>query len=232
MKKRILLVVTCMLVSLLAACGSTDPYTVDYNGHSYEELQTVCRSYAETLEGMDISAIETAAGAGTEEIPEILLNWAKMRPELGEFTDYGGFVIDRAGKTLTTEQTVNYENRPVVITCVYDYRNMEITDVTVDRVYTLNEKMKRAGLNTVMCMGVVFAVLIVLSLLIYAFKVFAQTDRKQKEKDAAQAAEATPEEKQEQDKKKLFAIAAAAIAASSGRSADSFHVTSVRETEK
>ena len=204
---------------------------MDYNDRSYDDLQAVSRSYAETLEGMDLSAIESAAEAGADDIPEILLNWAEIRPELGEFSGYGDFRIDRAGKTLTTEQTVNYENRPVMITCVYNYRDMELTDVTVDRVYALGEKMKRAGLNTVMCMGVVFAVLIALSLLIYAFKVFTKSGKKQKESGSGPAAEAVTEPKQDEDRKKLFAIAAAAIAASSGRSADSFHVTSVRKTE-
>ena len=46
------------------------------------------------------------------------------------------------------------------------YHNMQLEDITVDAVQTLGEKMTNAALNTLMGMGVVFAVLILISLII------------------------------------------------------------------
>ena len=120
-------------------------------------------------------------------------------------------MITQAGKTMMAEQTADYENRSVLLTCVYDYRSMELADVTVDRIYAVGEKMKRAGLNTVMCIGIVFGVLIIISLLIYAFKLFSVFGQKKKE-EAEEAG--------------------AAIAADSGTSGPAFRVTSVKKTEE
>ena len=235
MKKKIMLILTCVLMLLLAACGSVDPKTVDYNGHSYDELKSVCEAYVQTLESLDLTQLEQAMEASPDDVPGVLKSWAEIRPELGEYQGNGEFKITRAGKTLIAEQTINYENRPVLLTNVYNYRDMSIEDTTVDRIYTTGERMKRAGLNTVMCIAIVFAVLIIISLLIYAFKLFAVAGQKKPEEKSTRTAEntesGTVQQEEAQDKKKLFALAAAAIAAYSGNSTDAFHVTSVQKTE-
>ena len=234
MKKKIMLILTCVLMLLLAACGGADPKTVDYNGYTYEELQHACVANAEALESLNLEELEKAIEASPDDAPAALKAWVEIRPELGEYLGLGEFKITRAGKTLIAEQTINYENRPVLLTNVYNYRDMSIEDTTVDRIYTTGERMKRAGLNSVMCIAIVFAVLIIISLLIYAFKLFAVAGQKKaEEKNEQKEDTAGTETVQEdtQDKKKLFALAAAAVAAYSGNSTDAFHVTSVQKTE-
>ena len=233
MKKKMLLILTCILTVLLAACGSTDPKTVDYNGYTYEELQHACVANAEALESLNLEELEKAIEASPDDAPAALKTWVEIRPELGDYVGLGEFEITRAGKTLITEQTIHYENRSVLLTNVYNYRDMTVEDTTVDKIYSTGERMKRAGLNTVMCIAIVFAVLIIISLLIYAFKLFAVAGQKKKEEENVQAAfpAESAQEAAQQDKKKLFAVAAAAVAAYSGNSADAFHVTSVKKTE-
>ena len=114
---------------------------------------------------------------------------------------------------------------------------MEVNDITVDQIQTLGEKMTNAGLNTLMGMGIVFAVLILISLIISCFKVFSYLDNKSKEKQAAQAPAAkeapaapapTVPAAPAQDDLELAAVIAAAIAASTGTSTEDFVVRSIK----
>ena len=97
--------------------------------------------------------------------------------------------------------------------------------------------MTNAGLNTLMGMGIVFAVLILISLIISGFKVFSYIENKSKEKQAAGApavkeAPAAPAPvvtaAPAQDDLELAAVIAAAIAASTGTSTEDFVVRSIK----
>ncbi len=113
---------------------------------------------------------------------------------------------------------------------------MQLEDITVDAVQTLGEKMTNAALNTLMGMGVVFAVLILISLIINSFKYLSRFEKKGIEEKAAPAAKAPvaalPPAVEEaiaaQDDLELAAVVAAAIAASTGTSTDEFVVRSIK----
>jgi hypothetical protein len=159
----------------------------------------------------------------------------------GEFVEVqeGSFKIEKSGKTITTDLTLTFKDREVIFQMVYNYHNMELTGVTVEPVYTLGEKMTKAGLNTVICMSIVFAVLMFISLLINGFKIFPylEAQKKAKAEAAAKAVVADNsvvtqiEQREEQelvDDTELVAVIAAAIAAYEGTSTDGFVVRSIR----
>lgn len=262
MKKKILLMISmCLIVLGLTACGA-DPTTVDYNGYSYDELKSTCEDTVNSLRGMpqeqrqaylimgSMSEVEkknylatAAAGATEAQIEEILrqanliFRWEESLEGVGEFKELGEFTITKSGKTLTCEQEIVFEKRPLVLNYVYNYHNMEVNDITVDQIQTLGEKMTNAGLNTLMGMGIVFAVLILISLIISGFKVFSYIENKSKEKQAAGApavkeAPAAPAPvvtaAPAQDDLELAAVIAAAIAASTGTSTEDFVVRSIK----
>ena len=113
---------------------------------------------------------------------------------------------------------------------------MDVTGISVDPIYTLGEKMEKAGLNTVISMAVVFAVLILISLLISCFKIFPYLEKKKAAKVAGQAPqqEETPAAAPapapvaaQTDDTELIAVIAAAIAASTGTSTSDFVVRSI-----
>ena len=94
---------------------------------------------------------------------------------------------------------------------------MSITGYSVEPVYSLGEKMEKAGMNTVISMCVVFAVLILISLIIYAFKIFPYLEKKKQEKSEPSVAKdpvvTQIEQKEEQqlaDDNELVAVIAAA----------------------
>ena len=99
-----------------------------------------------------------------------------------------------------------------------------------------------AGINTVICLAVVFAVLIFISFLISLFKYIpkleAPLSKKDKKTELAENAvvntvsqiEVKEEEEELSDDLELVAVITAAIAASAGTSTDGFVVRSIRRS--
>ena len=238
MKKKISLMIgMCLLILGLTACGQADPSKVDYNGYSYEQLQSTCQNMAMALSSLEKGQIEQykqSAGEGNEMLVNLLTRWEAAIEGNGDYRELGEFTITKSGKTLTCAQEIIYEKRPVILTYVYKYYNMELEDITVDAVLTMGEKMTNAALNTLMGMGTVFTVLILISLIIYCFRYVNAAEQKMKVKSVpAEVPEAAPALQQEeavevQDDLELVAVIAAAIAASTGTSADDFVVRSIK----
>lgn len=236
MKKKIALILSlCLMVLGLTACGE-DPEKADYNGYSYDELKEEVQVTANGLLSMSDEQIEQYKSNEDEQykmLVDMVTRWDEATEDVGEYKELGDFTITKSGKTLTCEQEIVFEERAVILTFVFTYYNMQLDDVTVDAVQTLGEKMANAGLNTLMGMGVVFAVLILISLIIYGFKIFPYLEQKMKKNDKA-TVPATSETVQEvqpvaaTDDLELVAVIAAAIAASTGTSTDDFVVRSIK----
>ncbi len=236
MKKKISLILgMCLVMLSLTACGE-DPKKVDYNGYSYNQLQEELQNTAEALVAMSDEEAEQykiMEGEQYKTLINMVTRWQEATDDVGEYKELGEFSITKSGKTLTCEQEVVFEERPVVLTYVFTYYNMELDDITVDPVQTLGEKMANAGLNTLMGMGVVFIVLILISLIIYCFKVFPYLEQKRQAKNTAVPVVENDKEQENvpvaaQDDLELVAVIAAAIAASTGTSTDDFVVRSIK----
>ena len=254
MKKRIALALSMILmVLLLGACG-TDPTTVDYNGHSYEDLQSESNNNIKMVQQLaalfeqNSLTVDTVSqdivdnlnynyGITQQQI-EATGKWMDITDEFGAFKKVKdkSFEVTKSGKTLTTDVTLKFKKKNVDFQVVYDYYSMDITGLTVEPIYSLGEKMSKAALNTVISMVVVFAVLILISLLITCFKIFPYLEKKKAAKEAAAVAVDTQtdtvetvavEEPQVADDTELVAVIAAAIAASTGTSTSDFVVRSI-----
>ena len=142
--------------------------------------------------------------------------WMDVTDEFGAFEKVkdNSFEVTKSGKTLTTDVTLKFEKKNVDFQVVYDYYSMDITGITVEPIYSLGEKMSKAALNTVISLAVVFAVLILISLL--AGNAQEQTTET-----------VTVDEPQVADDTELVAVIAAAIAASTGTSTSDFVVRSI-----
>lgn len=258
MKKRIALALSMiMMILMLGACG-TDPTTVDYNGHSYDDLQTDMDNNVKMVQAV-VSlfdeynmTVETAS----EDFMEALyyqvgltdeqISYAEKWMDItDEFGDYKGevkdsFTVTKSGETLTTDVTLEFEKKNVDFQVVYDYYSMEITGITIEPIYSLSEKMVKAGMNTLISITIVFAVLILISLLIACFNIFPYLEKKKAAKKAAEAAGSVTEKAEQPviaatvpkvqtqtDDTELVAVIAAAIAASTGTSTSDFVVRSI-----
>lgn len=235
MKKKLLLIVSlCLLAISVFGCGSDGNAT--YNGFTAEELAQNNTNILDTLIGMsdeDLAMIQMQGGdEAADPTIKVVNAWVEMKGELGEFREYGDVTVTEANGTTTVDQTAKFAKSDVKVSFVYD-KDMNVTDISVDRIYTMGETMAKAGLNTAMGMGTVFIMLIAISLIIYCFKFINAAQNKASDKQAAPAvAPAVPapveEPQSETDDLELVAVIAAAIAAATGSSTDDFVVRSIK----
>lgn len=256
MKKRIALALSMiMMILMLGACG-TDPTTVDYNGHSYEDLQTDMDNNVKMVQTLGSAfkennmTVETAAEdfykyyqiGVTDELISYAVKWTDITEEFGAYKGEvkDSFTVAKSGETLTTDLTLEFEKKNVDFQVVYDYYSMKITGITIEPIYSLSEKMVKAGMNTLISITIVFAVLILISLLIACFNIFPYLEKKKAAKKAAEAAGSVTEKAEQPviaatvpkvqtqtDDTELVAVIAAAIAASTGTSTSDFVVRSI-----
>ena len=127
----------------------------------------------------------------------------------------------------------DFEKRDATITVQYDEK-LNVSTLDVSAHYSLGEILKKAGLNTVLGMGVVFAVLIFLALVIgllkYVPSILGNKENVIPEKKDETVEQETPviDTPQEVDDLELIAVITAAIAAQEGTSTDGFVVRSIR----
>lgn len=240
MKKKLSLILClCFMVLGMSACGE-DPTTVDYFGMTYEDIQAGMEDITSSLTQLDEETIVSVMAYGDDVTINLVSTWEEATADLGEYQGLGEFTIAKTQDTVTAEQIINFPERDVVLSYVftYDYEleEAELTDASVDKVYTLGEKMTKAGLNTLMGMGTVFVVLVLISLIIYCFrfiaiiqdKIAGRKKTEAKNEDAVVDQIGQREEQQLTDDLELVAVISAAIAASEGTSADGFVVRSIR----
>lgn len=232
-KKTLLLIVSLCLVSAgVFGCGSDANAT--YNGFSAEQLAESNTGILDELMNMsddDIQmylAYQDQMNAATI---KVITAWSEIRDEAGDFIGYGETVVTEANGTTTVEQTADFTGRDIKVTFVYD-KDMNVEDISLDRVYSLGETMAKAGMNTAMGMGTVFVMLIIISLIISCFTFINKAQKKAEEKKAVSApaapvaapAVAAPQT----DDLELVAVIAAAVAAATGSSTDDFVVRSIK----
>ena len=116
-----------------------------------------------------------------------------------------------------------------------------VTSMTTNVEYTFGELMTNAGLNTLLGMGTVFAVLILISFIISAFSLISKVEsalknkasKKEIKEEAVNNTIAQIEEREElSDDLELVAVIAAAIASYEGTSTDGFVVRSIRKANR
>lgn len=236
MKKKLALILSlCFILLTLGACG-TDPKDIDYNGLSYNQLQDYSANLISSLTGYSSSDLDSLLSDSSldEKTSNMVQKWKETVADIGDYQGTGEFSVDKSGNTLTTDQILHFEKRDVDFQVVINYTDMSITGYSVEPVYSLGEKMEKAGMNTVISMCVVFAVLILISLIIYAFRIFPYLEKKKQEKSEPSVAKdpvvtqiEQKEEQQMADDNELVAVIAAAIAASTGTSTSDFVVRSI-----
>lgn len=140
--------------------------------------------------------------------------------------------------------TFNATGRTGKMSISYD-ENMTITNIAFNPDYSIAENMSKAGLNTLMGMGTVFAVLILISLIISLFGLIPKIQKSMAEKketksdiqntsvDNTIAQIVEKEETELSDDLELVAVISAAIAAYEGSATtEGFVVRSIKKSNK
>lgn len=167
-------------------------------------------------------------------------SWNSAKADMGDLVSVSNASADYddQGKDIIVHLDLVGTKRTAQIEAVYEddlYHTLDSLTTNIN--WTFGEKMGKAGLNTLMGMGTVFAVLILISLIISLFKfipniqaMFTKKDKKEVKAEAVENTIAQIVEKEEQtDDLELVAVITAAIAAAgTSGSSDDFVVRSIR----
>ena len=205
------------------------------------------KSAAETL-------ISQIAGFSDEEIENYLAqddafttatmeSWKSVKDELGAYSSIVSQDVEKDGDVVTISTVAQFEKAKADVVLMLDLGQQMYTSMTYSVQYSLAAKMQRAGMNTLMGIGIVFLMLLFLSFVIGLFKYiekFQNVGKKKAAEEAPKAEEApAPAIAQSEaadedfaDDLELVAVISAAIAAYENTSGDSFVVRSIKKSNK
>lgn len=247
MKKKIGLLLCALLVSLcFVGCSKVKEETADV-----EAMTQVAEAMISNFSGMkeeelaqfkDVSDFQLDYTMMTVGLPieaehfiGMIKSWEAAKQECGEYVEHGEYKSKVTSNGVVISTDAIYAERNATIDFHFDHDgNLESMDVSAE--YALKEILGKAGLNTVLGMGVVFAVLIVLALIISGMKYIPSLMGQSQEsgKDSVQETVKVEETVVEPvsvnvtDDLELVAVITAAIAAQMKTSSDGFVVRSIK----
>ncbi|MCR4650731.1 MAG: OadG family protein [Lachnospiraceae bacterium] len=257
MKKH--LIVLGMIISLLGitACGNNSGDTANASTMDQQSAIDAATTYVDGADGLISQGLVTAddvitAGASygwsdefSDTMGAAVENFYEAKKDLGDIQEIKDITFEEdTEKGVVTIKSVivgseldpKGDNRTAdcTITFVKKRGSYEFDSMLTNVKLTTGELFTNAGMNTLLGMGTVFAVLIILMIIISGFKIIYNMQNKPKKtKDVAKTAEDTVaqiiENEEAQDDTELIAVISAAIAAYEGSgSTDGYIVRSVR----
>ena len=190
----------------------------------------------------EIVAINTIVGQKAEKkykndtvTTNAIKNWKTALETCGQPTKITDVKSDIDSETAEVTMTIDCESRQMKVSVVMD-SDGDVTEVIANPVYSKAENMERAGLNTLIGMGMAFSVLILISFVISLLPKVTGLIEGGKKKPAAKTSNEVMDntiaqiEKNEQQSNdtEIAAVIAAAVAAAEGTSEDAFVVRSIR----
>ena len=241
-KLKSLLAMVCVLALTLAmsVCAFAADTVTEDEAANY-------KSAAETL-------ISQIAGFSDEEIENYLAqddafttatmeSWKSVKDELGAYSSIVSQDVEKDGDVVTISTVAQFEKAKADVVLMLDLGQQMYTSMTYSVQYSLAANMQRAGMNTLMGIGIVFLMLLFLSFVIGLFKYiekFQNVGKKKAAEEAPKAEEApAPAIAQSEaadedfaDDLEPVAVISAAIAAYENTSGDSFVVRSIKKSNK
>ena len=241
-KLKSLLAMVCVLALTLAmsVCAFAADTVTEDEAANY-------KSAAETL-------ISQIAGFSDEEIENYLAqddafttatmeSWKSVKDELCAYSSIVSQDVEKDGDVVTISTVAQFEKAKADVVLMLDLGQQMYTSMTYSVQYSLAANMQRAGMNTLMGIGIVFLMLLFLSFVIGLFKYiekFQNVGKKKAAEEAPKAEEApAPAIAQSEaadedfaDDLELVAVISAAIAAYENTSGDSFVVRSIKKSNK
>ena len=205
----------------------------DEDFEQYKDLSEYQLNYIMMNSGLRIDADSFLA---------MIKSWQAGEDECGAYVSHGDYKVDVKGDEIVISTETKYEDREATLSFTFS-EDSYLESMDVSATYSLKEILTKAGLNTVLGMGTVFAVLIFLAFLISLMQyipnlmeLFAKkdTENAQSANEVVQqsAPKAVNANVAEQDDTvndlELIAVITAAIAAQEGTTTDGFVVRSIR----
>lgn len=228
----------CMSLCLFAltACSGSGDAEVTIEEEAVSNMQMLAENYLTAFSAMTDEEVATQLASATKSkdytMQTAFKSWESVKDDLGALVSYETATVTLGDEGYIARINAVYEQRNMEMTLMVDEEFTEIQGVSFAPEYTMGENMAKAGMNTLMGMGVVFVVLIFIAWVISLFKYISVFENKMKAKNApapkaapAPAAAPAPvaapvvEEVEYVDDTELIAVITAAIAASEGKTA-------------
>ena len=247
MKKYLLILGMITCIFGLTACGSEDKaeegFITEMEAYSQADqiINSVMEAYNQGPEAVEYYSQQD------ERTAAIFDSWENALDELGDYNETLDHHIKFDGDEAIITVDINGTNmnpkgvpREAEVELIIDKKEgMKSFAVNVE--HTTGENMKNAGLNTLLGMGTVFAILILIALIISLFNFIPKIQKafskkgdvsETKEKAVDNTIAQIIENEELSDDTELVAVIAAAIAASEGAaSTDGFVVRSIRRAK-
>ena len=224
-----------LMMAVLTLTGASAVWAEEVDDTVKQTLITTAEGLTDTIVALGDEDIENYSKSSDAFTTSAMSAWAGSKAELGALKERSGEVEVKAsddGYTVTVP--ASFEKADANFVYVFDGSTGTPTSLTVDVQYSMAETLRRAVMNTIMGIAIVFIVLIFLSFLIYLFRFIPNPEAKKKAQAAAPAPApvAAPVEAAEADDTELIAVIAAAIAAAEGTTTDGFVVRSIRKINR
>ena len=238
MIKKITSVFMTFLVMAALVIGSTSVvFAADKVDDTVKStLVTTAEGLTDAIVQLKDEEIENYMSSGDDFTTSAMQSWQTSKDELGAKKDSNGeTTVTFKDDQYTVTVPLKFEKADANFVYIFDASTGTPTSLTVDVQYSMAETLRRAVMNTIMGIAIVFIVLIFLSFLIYLFRFIPNPEAKKKAQAAAAPAPApvaAPVEAAEADDTELIAVIAAAIAAAEGTTTDGFVVRSIRKINR
>lgn len=201
-------------------------------------LSSTAESLSQAIVELSQEEIDDYRESGDEFTVNTMEVWESSRKELGEFKSLGESVVEKTSTGYSVKIPAEFSKQNAEIVYLFDRTGTPVS-FGIDIQYPMSALLQRAGMNTLMGMGIVFAMLIFLTLVISLFRFIGKREEKpQKEIEelprpahAQNHPQPQPVE-EEPDDQELIAVIAGAIAAYEGTSTDGFVVRSIRKANR
>lgn len=241
-KLKSLLAMICVLALTLtmSVCAfAADEVTDDEVANYKSAAETLISQIA----GFSDEEIETYLAQNDAFTTATMESWKGVKDELGAYSSIVSQNVEKDGDVVTISTVAQFEKAKADVVLMLDLGQQMYTSMTYSVQYSLADNMQRAGMNTLMGIGIVFLMLVFLSFVIGLFKYiekFQNVGKKKAAEEAPKAEEApAPAIAQSEaadedfaDDLELVAVISAAIAAYENTSGDSFVVRSIKKSNK
>ena len=235
MKKKLCLIF-CIVSCILMMAGCSLSLTKTNKNFNKKTLETNADSFVTSWFSYDFESAVKSMKEQSTEVDEDTVNQYKESIQLKKKYGKQGTKVDTdftisSDSATVVETYTTSSGKKLIFSVTYDEKG-QTSSWKVEEYKSLGDKMAKAGLNTVLSMAIVFAVLIFIALIIAQFKHIAnfQNGAKKEEVKAEPVVEAAPvvEEENLVDDLELVAVITAAIAAASEtESADGLVIRSI-----
>ncbi|MEF9915741.1 MAG: OadG family transporter subunit [Lachnospiraceae bacterium] len=245
MNKKISLIIVILVFALsFTGCENKENIKNTYDSSSLEQISEIIigsftqmnqKDFQHFMDGseleINLTLMQTGLPVEQTSFVSMMKAWKAATKECGTYVENDGYKIQKTNQEIILKTNAVFKKRDAVITFIFD-NQQNIKSLTIDPKYSTEEILKKAGMNTVIGMGTVFAVLIFISIIISLFKfipdIEAKFHNKSNSKPIVEDIPSANIQEVPEMELELIAVITAAIAAESKTSQDKIVIRSIK----